>query len=196
MMDAPATAQICPQAYEVFAPASKIPKLVEAAKDKKWQASSVEIEPGDVGRFTIFVAQRTDLPEPFSLMNEVPYVVRSLGGYTAVSQAKPEGLKCELPTWLSAVESNLPKAIFFEVSGGEVEQLNKDAISLGLNFIKFAGSSSGAVFRFSEPSVLSGKKIQSIYYRMYRGDYGDAKMAVGMSRSEIVERDEAKWGRK
>ncbi|HUD93834.1 hypothetical protein [Sphingobium sp.] len=195
-MDAAATVQTCPQAYEVFAPASKIPELVKLAKAKKWQASAAEIEPGDVGRFTIFVTQRRDVPEPFSLINEVPYVVRSLGGYTTVSQAKPQGLRCELPSWISSLGATLPKAIFFEVRGNGAEKLNKDAISLGLNFSKFAGNGSEAVFRFSEPSGLSDKKIQSIYYRMYRGDYGDAELAIGMSRAEIIERGEAKWGRK
>lgn len=195
-MDAPATVQVCPQAYEVFAPASKIAQLVQLVTQKRWQASAVEIEPGDVGRFTIFVAQRTDLPEPFSLANEVPYAVRSLGGYSAVSQAKPDGLKCELPSWLSTLAISLPKAIFLEVRGSGAAKLDKDAISLGLTFRKFSGDDSEAVFRFSEPAGLSDKKIQSIFYRMYRGDYGDAELAIGMSRAELIERDAEKWGRK
>lgn len=186
---------ICPTAYEVFATAEEIQQLAVIVDRNDWERSETVIEVGDVGRFTLFAPK--DSNSVFTLMtgeSPPPAELVDRGTHIVPSLTKPVGRDCKSSQSQQMIRSVQFDIAYFEIDDEFADQFASDLDSLEVGHTDYHSPEGDAIFKLVGANIMQDYTVQSVTYRILRGDYGDIAIAYGITDAAIAEMKALKKG--
>lgn len=193
--DEPPQVPICPTAYEVFASAEEIQELAIIVDRNDWDRSETVIEVGDVGRFTLFAPK--DPNSVFTLMtgdSPPPPELVDRGTHIVPSLTRPVGRDCKSSQSQQIIRSVQPDIAYVEIDDEFADQFASDLDGLEVGHIDYHTPEGDAVFKLVGTNIMQDYMVQSVSYRILRGDYGDIVIAYGITDAAIAEMKALKKG--